>query len=737
MRSHMYHAVRVAWLAMALTGVLGVGMPAWSAAISAINLLTNPTTTGVASQPVTVTAQVTGGVSPVYQFWVGDPTATYWTMLRDYAVGNTISWTPAAAGIYPLVVRVREATSTNLYDLQNDIFYPVASGLTAVSLSASPSSPQPANTVITLTASATPVVATQYKFQAISSTGVTFLLQDYNTSPTCTWAPAKEDTYTLQVFARQVGTTQNPNIQQTMSYTIKNTAKPLTSLSVGTSPVGSGIVNQPVTVTAQVVGGNSLVYQFWVGDPTATYWTLLRDYTPSNAISWTPTAAGTFPLVIRAREATSANLFDMQSYLFYPVTAAQGVTAVKLAVSPSVSPQPLNTPITLTATPTGGTNVTYKFWIGAVGSTAINWVALSSAFTTSSTATWTPSAAGSYYLQVDARDAVSTVASSETPFSIRALSGAETTGTVGITPYLNNKKAAISYIFASGYQSQIDCAVPALDNYNYKGTFSVVTGMTRVLDSDPQPPMEPNKDTGSWQSWKALAAHGYEIANQTYSHPDLTTVTDPTQLDAEINGAAATITTQVGVAPFSFEFPFHQDNAYLDQLVLQHHHAIIQNVTEYGKAIFYATDMNATVDAAIQQGSWLVPEIYGFNWWEYAPLIASEFSAHIDYVNTRDADVWVDTFAHVSSYQQELAVVAPEVDAKSTHQLTFALNSTLDATVYTQPLTVQLTTGAATITTATATLVKTGAVLPITILANGVIQVNVVPGSGQVSVQWQ
>jgi len=729
--------LRVAWLTISLIAGLALTLPAHAAAITAINLATAPNAPGILGQPVTVTALVTGGVNPVYQFWVGDPTATYWTLLQDYSTTKSIQWTPTIAGFIPVVVRVRESGSANLYDLQNDVFYQVVSGIASVSLSASPSSPQPTNTAITLTAGTTPATTVEYKFQAISSTGTTFVLRDYNTTPTCPWVPALEDTYTLQVLARLPGTTQVPANQQTLSYTVNHLATPLKSLTVSPSPAAGGTVNQPVTVTGIAVGGNSLVYQFWVGDPTATYWTLLRDYAPSNNIPWTPTAVGTFPLVVRARETTSTNLFDLQNYLFYPVTAAQGVSAVKLATTPTASPQPINTPITLTATPTGGTNVTYQFWVGTATTTAIAWSALSSQYQASSATTWTPSVAGTYHLKVDARDTQSTVESSELLFTIRPLSGTETTGKLGITPYLNNKKAAVTYIFASGYQSQIDCAVPSFDSYHYNATFTVVTGMTRVLDSDPQPPMEPNKDTGSWQSWNVLAARGYEIANHTYSHPDLTTVTDPAVLDTEINGSAATITKYMGVAPFSFEFPFDHDTPALDQLVLQHHHALIQNVTEFGKAIFYTSDMNATIDTAIQQKSWLVPLIYGFNWWEYAPLIPSFFTQHIDYLHSRDADVWVDTYGNVSRYQQEKAVVAPEVDASSAHQCTFALNSSLDATLYTQALTVQITTGATTITTATATLVKTGANLPVTILANGVLQVNAVPGSGQVSVQWQ
>jgi hypothetical protein len=55
---------------------------------------------------ITFTATATGGVAP-YQFkwWVWN--GTTWTIARDWAAGNTFTWTPRAPGDYQIQVWVR------------------------------------------------------------------------------------------------------------------------------------------------------------------------------------------------------------------------------------------------------------------------------------------------------------------------------------------------------------------------------------------------------------------------------------------------------------------------------------------------------------------------------------------------------------------------------------------------------------------------------------------------------
>ncbi len=365
--------------------------------LTAIEVVPTPNP-GAIGSPVTVLAKATGGYNLVYQFWVGDPTATQWTLLRDYAAGNTYVWTPTAAGTFPITVRVREVGSTNMYDLQNHVFFPVTSQLSAVSLTAAPASPQPVNTAVTLTATSSGGGTVEYLFSVTSPSGAVSTLRGYAVGNTCAWTPTAAGIYTLQVSAREVGTT-TPVVQNTLSYTVTTattTGTPLTALTVLSSK-NPGIVGQQLTVTGQATGGYNLVYQFWVGDPTATQWTLLRDYAAGNTCPWTPTAAGTFPLVVRVREATSTALYDIQNQLFLPCVA--GLSSVNLTASPA-SPQQVNTAITLRASATGGTTIEYKFNVTSPAGTTT----VLRDYATTDNCAWTPTTSGTYSLQVLARE---------------------------------------------------------------------------------------------------------------------------------------------------------------------------------------------------------------------------------------------------------------------------------------------------------------------------------------------
>ena len=68
-----------------------------------------------AGSTVTWTASAQGGANLRYKFYVYEA-STGWTLLRDYAAGNTAQWTPTMGGSYQVQVWVRSADSTAAYD---------------------------------------------------------------------------------------------------------------------------------------------------------------------------------------------------------------------------------------------------------------------------------------------------------------------------------------------------------------------------------------------------------------------------------------------------------------------------------------------------------------------------------------------------------------------------------------------------------------------------------------------
>ncbi|HKV87679.1 MAG TPA: triple tyrosine motif-containing protein, partial [Candidatus Dormibacteraeota bacterium] len=126
-------------------------------------------------------------------------------------------------------------------------------------------------------------------------------------------------------------------------------------------------------------------------------WSIVQNYGATNTYRWTQTGlAGTERVEVDMRDASSINAYDAVNNQSYVLA---GCSAAAIAANP-VSPQSHGTPITLTGTATCPGTATYRFWVRAPGG---SWQIVRD-YSTTGTFTWTPSAAGTYYLEVDVRD---------------------------------------------------------------------------------------------------------------------------------------------------------------------------------------------------------------------------------------------------------------------------------------------------------------------------------------------
>jgi hypothetical protein len=119
----------------------------------------------VAGTAITFTATSSGGQSPhQYKWWLYNGSA--WSVLRNWATGNTFTWTPTQAGAGQTIVvwaRSAEVTAdTNAFNIA--VPYEITSAtpppptggpLTLTSFTSNVPSPQPVGTAITFTAVAT------------------------------------------------------------------------------------------------------------------------------------------------------------------------------------------------------------------------------------------------------------------------------------------------------------------------------------------------------------------------------------------------------------------------------------------------------------------------------------------------------------------------------------------------------------------------------------------------------
>ena len=177
---------------------------------------------------------------------------------------------------------------------------------------------------------------------------------------------------------------------QARNVTATFATQPLTLASVTASPGGTQSVGTPLTLTATATGGAApYQYKWWLYNGNA--WSLLQDWTPSPTYTWTSANAGSYYLGVWVKNGNAVGDVGVVAGAL-PVTIAPAT--VSLAASPGGT-QAVGTPITATATATGVTSPTYRFWLwdGSTWSLLHDWAR-------ATPYTWTPSAAGSYYLGV-------------------------------------------------------------------------------------------------------------------------------------------------------------------------------------------------------------------------------------------------------------------------------------------------------------------------------------------------
>jgi len=306
---------------------------------------------------------------------------------------------------------------------------------------------------------------------------------------------------------------------------------------------------------------------------------------------------------------------------------------------------------------------------------------------------------------------------------------------IDIANYYGNKRAAVSYTFDDGLQSQLDFAVPALNAFGFKGTFNLIAGLTRDRDADPVMPNHEGLYIGSWESWARVAAQGHEIGNHSFSHPEMMTLTDARQIDREVNCSAEICAAKIGYFPLTFAYPYTHFNPEIDEVVLQRHIAIRLNEAGFGSELPTVEAMNAAVAEAIRERRWLAPMMHGFATGEYGAVIEPAFSRHLAFTQAHLAEVWVDTYGNVSRYLQEWCIAEIVLRTASARRLTFTVTCTLDPAIFNHPLTVRIPTTAP-VHTVSALLQRNGMWLPVSFTEHEIL-VDVVPGSGPVDVQWR
>ena len=195
-----------------------------SAACTSAGLTPNVAPPQAPGANVQFTGSSNGCAGALYQFLLQRPGGA-WTVTRSFSSTSTWTWNTggAAQGTYLVGLWVKAAASTRSYDAYAIATYQIDVGrCTAAGISASPGSPQPAGTSITLTASSTGCTSPLYEFLVLSPGKSTWkVLRSFGSGTTLVWdSTGGFGQYRFGVWARQNGSTRTYDSYAIITFSI-------------------------------------------------------------------------------------------------------------------------------------------------------------------------------------------------------------------------------------------------------------------------------------------------------------------------------------------------------------------------------------------------------------------------------------------------------------------------------------------------------------------------------------
>lgn len=289
--------------------------------------------------------------------------------------------------------------------------------------------------------------------------------------------------------------------------------------------------------------------------------------------------------------------------------------------------------------------------------------------------------------------------SGEEPLGGDIVFNGELNVSAAVTTWKGDKTAAVSLTFDDGLASHVDRAAPQMSSRNLFGTFFVTLDHVGI-------------DYGAeWWEWQYVSNSGHEVSSHTIHHWDLPTLT-PAELWEEVVLSRQYIMENLSVSCDTFSYPYGSYDGTVLDLVKDHYlfaRADDHNITgppapvsnnppdlytvvpvNFG-AVESPTYMAQLVQDAVNMEGWLVEMIHAVEEGGWDPVPEVNFTAHLDYLLSRNDDVWVSPYGNVAKYITERENSQLDINVLSNQSFNVFLNSTLDKTVYDEELTLNIT----------------------------------------------
>lgn len=264
-------------------------------------------------------------------------------------------------------------------------------------------------------------------------------------------------------------------------------------------------------------------------------------------------------------------------------------------------------------------------------------------------------------------------------------------------------KCAISFTLDEGFSQPYTILMPEVERRGWRMTFFIYTAQPTRLNT--------------WSHVLLAHQRGHEVANHTYGHPDLTTLSEQ-KIVEELEAGIADLKKHLGasITLRSFSYPYENTNNFVWSVVKKYHR--FARSGDQGKPVppnpmplndahnpdwgalqakanttdISAVSWHAWIDAALKAGKWLIEEWHGVcnsdksicGGWE--PRTIDEFKQHFDRIQSHGQDIWVAPMGMVGDYINQRNTASFVVLKWSSAEVLVTLKSPLYRHPYDVPL---------------------------------------------------
>ncbi|TAH27710.1 MAG: T9SS C-terminal target domain-containing protein [Cytophagales bacterium] len=286
-------------------------------------------------------------------------------------------------------------------------------------------------------------------------------------------------------------------------------------------------------------------------------------------------------------------------------------------------------------------------------------------------------------------------------------SDAQTTLEYSVTPWLNNKRGALSLTFDDNIKGQYTTAIPTMNEpkYGFRGTFYTVTNWV------------PQSGIGSWVYLRdEVALKGHEIASHTVSHRNLSQLSDKEKADEIINSdmiiesnipniKCVSIAWPLGVGGQDAKVVAESNKRYIggrnawgaEWTNGEPHTAWMNSLTSKMNVLAFGISPQVNISqytgyiTGCLQYKWLVFFYHGIEEGEYDGPGKANFIKQMDAINAQKKNLWIAPFGEVMRYNAEKFSQSLKINSETDKEWILNLTDTLkDNDVYNHPLTLKV-----------------------------------------------